>query len=221
MARSVDNNKAGASTARLFHYLYKLSASASPCFEWYPPASSFSKGFPGRACVNPEELFLFPGLHYSLNIKHVLCHYSQHVPGGQFGVVTISFWDYLWSSCQTAPFAKTKAWGGKLPQLLIGTSPSAKSLILSSCFTFLPFDFFHVHFCRMVSSLFWFCLDLNSSAFPQYLFLYHTPPSGQKILHEEVFKLPWRRLSLYLFTSQEQWATSLAHLWCWIQPGII
>lgn len=170
MARSVDNNKAGASTARLFHYLYKLSASASPCFEWYPPASSFSKGFPGTACVNPEELFLFPGLHYSLNIKHVLCHYSQHVPGGQFGVVTISFWDYLWSSCQTAPFAKTKAWGGKLPQLLIGTSPSAKSLILSSCFTFLPFDFFHVHFCRMVSSLFWFCLDLNSSAFPQYLF---------------------------------------------------
>lgn len=72
----------------------------------------------------------------------------------------------------------------------------------------------------MVSNLFWFRLDFNSLAFPQYLFLYHIPASGQKILHEELFKLPWRRLSLYLFTSQNQWATSLAHLWCWIHPGI-
>lgn len=115
VARSVDNNKGWClhCELRLFHYLHKLSASASLFFEWYPSVSSFRKGFPGRACVVPEELFLFPGLHYSLNVKHVLCHYSQHVLGGQFGVVTISFWDYLWSRCQTAPFAKPKAQGGK------------------------------------------------------------------------------------------------------------
>lgn len=35
---------------------------------------------------------------------------------------------------------------------------------------FLPFDFFCGHFCRMVSNLFWFHFDFNSSAFPQYLF---------------------------------------------------
>lgn len=42
-------------------------------------------------------------------------------------------------------------------------------------------------------------------------FLYHIPPLDQKKLHEELFKLPWRRLSVYLFTSKDCWATSLAH----------
>lgn len=151
--------------------MHKLSASASPFFEWYPSASSFSKGFPGRACVLPEELFLSPGLHYSLNIKHVLCHYSQHVPGGQFGVVTISFWDYLWSCCQTAPFAKPIAQGGKLPQTFIGTNPSAKSLILSSCFIFLPFDFLVCTFAGWSATSFGFTLILTPQIFPGTFFI--------------------------------------------------
>lgn len=74
-----------------------------------------------RACVNSqrtEELFLFKGLHYSLNVKHMLYHYTQQVHGRQFGVVTISSRGYLQSCCQTAPFAKPKARGGKLPPVL-------------------------------------------------------------------------------------------------------
>lgn len=173
MARSVDNNKGRClhCELRLFHYLHKLSASASPFFEWYSSASSFSKGFPGRACVIPEELFLFPGLHYSLNTKHVLCHYSEHVPGGQFGVVTISFWDYLWSCCQTTPFAKPKAQGGKLPQPFIGTNPSAKNLVLSSCFIFLPFDFLVRTFAGWSPTCFGFTLILTPQLFPSTYFI--------------------------------------------------
>lgn len=221
MARSVDNNKGRClhCELRLFHYLHKLSASASPFFEWYPSASSFSKGFPGRACVLPEELFLFPGLHYSLNIKHVLCRYSQHVPGGQFGVVTISFWDYLWSCCQTAPFAKPKAQGGKLPQPFIGTNPSAKSLVLSSCFIFFFFALWLCTFAGWSATCFSFTLIFNSSALPWYLFY-------------TISHLLARRYCVRSFSnchgegwaciySQDWWASSLAHLWCWIHPGII